>query len=111
MASSESGSDPVDAPDKLKSRAYADPAVRRGMQIGLGLMAVIAGAVFLWYTAQVLLVFFASIFLAVFFSGLGRLLQKHTRFTYPACVAFALIGLLQLVVIVGLIVGPAVAAQ
>jgi predicted PurR-regulated permease PerM len=100
-----------EAPEDLKSRAPADSAVRKGLQIGLGITAIIAGAVLLWYTAQVLLVFFASIFLAVFFSGLGRFLQKHTRFTYPACVAFALIGLLQILVIVGLLIGPAIGDQ
>ena len=101
----------MEAPEELEGRARADSAVRRGLQIGLGVTAIIAGAILLWYTAQVLLVFFASIFLAVFFSGLGRLLQKHTSFTYPTCVAFALIGLLQLLVIAGLLVGPAVADQ
>jgi predicted PurR-regulated permease PerM len=89
----------------------ADMAVRQGLKIGLGVTSIIAGAILLWYTAQVLLVFFASVFLAVFFSGLGRFLQKHTRFTYPACVAFSLIGLLQLLVIAALLVGPAVADQ
>jgi predicted PurR-regulated permease PerM len=88
-----------------------DSAVRRGLQIGLGITAIIAGALLLWYTAQVLLVFFASVFLAVFFSGLGRFLEKHTRFSYTACVAFALIGLLQLTVVAALLVGPAVAEQ
>ncbi len=38
-------------------------------------------------------------------------MTKHTRFSYSACVAFALIGLLQLLVLVGLLVGPAVAEQ
>ncbi|HEY0255949.1 MAG TPA: AI-2E family transporter [Candidatus Methylacidiphilales bacterium] len=94
-----------------KARLGGDVVVRKGMRIGLGIIAVVAGAILFWYTAQVLLVFFAAIFLAVFFSGLGRLLQKHTRFTYPACVAFSLIALLQLLVIAGLLIGPAVADQ
>ena len=81
------------------------------MQIGLGITAIVAGATLLWYTAQVLLVFFAAVFMGVFFSGVGRFLEKHTRFSYPACVAFGLIGLLQLIVLVGLFVGPAVANQ
>jgi len=89
----------------------ADMAVRQGLKIGLAVTSIIAGAILLWYTAQVLLVFFASIFLAVFFSGLGRFLQQHSRFTYPACVAFSLIGLLQLWVIAALFVGPAIADQ
>jgi predicted PurR-regulated permease PerM len=88
-----------------------DMALRQGLKIGLGIVSFIAGAILLWYTAQVLLVFFASIFLAVFFSGLGRFFQKHTPFTYPASVAFSLIGLLQLLVIAALLVGPAVADQ
>lgn len=88
-----------------------DLRVRRGMQIGLGITAIVAGAILLWYTAQVLLVFFAAIFLAVFFSGLGRLLEKHTRFSYPFCVAIALFALFHLVVIAGLLVGPAIAEQ
>ena len=89
----------------------ADMAVGQGLKIGLGVVSIVGGAILLWYIAQVLLVFFAAIFLAVFFSGLGRFLQKRTRFTYPACVAFSLIGLLQLLVIAGLLVGPAVADQ
>jgi predicted PurR-regulated permease PerM len=88
-----------------------DSAVRKGLQIGVGITAIIAGAILLWYTAQVLLVFFASVFLAVFFSGLGRFLEKHSRFSYSACVAFALIGLLQLTVLAALLEGPAVAEQ
>jgi predicted PurR-regulated permease PerM len=111
MASHDTPREPRQAPADSKGRASADSAVRRGLQIGLGITAIIAGALLLWYTAQVLLVFFAAIFLAVFFSGLGRFLQKHTRFTYPTCVAFGLIGLFQLFVIAGLLVGPAVADQ
>jgi predicted PurR-regulated permease PerM len=98
-------------PEESKKTPRPDSAVRKGLQIGSGITAIIAGAILLWYTAQVLLVFFAAIFLAVFFSGLGRFLQKHTRFTYQTCVAFALIGLLQLMVIAGMLVGPGVASQ
>jgi len=94
-----------------KSGLRLDPTVRLALEIGLGLAAIVAGAILLWYTSQVLLLFFAAVFIAVFFSGLGRFLQKHTRFGYQACVAFALIGLLLLIVLAGLIVGPAVANQ
>ena len=97
--------------DEPKDGSGRELVVNDGVQIGLRIVAIIAGAILLWYTAQVLLVFFASLFLAVFFSGLGRFLEKHTRFSYPACVAFALIGLLQLLVIAGLLIGPAVASQ
>ena len=93
------------SPDSVPS------AVRKGLQIGLGITAILTGTILFWYTAQVLLVFFAAIFLGVFFTGLGRFLEKRTRFTYPACVAFALIGLLQLIVLAGLVVGPAIADQ
>jgi predicted PurR-regulated permease PerM len=108
-------------PDSARDRAETSPAtnrsrredlsVRRGLKIGLGITAIVGGSILLWYTAQVLLVFFASIFLAVFFSGLGRFLEKNTRFTYPACVAFSLIGLLLVLVVMGLLVGPAIASQ
>lgn len=108
---SESRHDGVETPEAGKSRSHTDPVVGRGLKIALGVTALIVGVVFFWYTAQVLLVFFASIFLAVFFSGLGRFLEKNTRFTYPTCVAFALIGLLQLMILAGLLVGPAVADQ
>lgn len=91
--------------------AHADMAVNQGLKIGLGVISILAGAILLWYTAQVLLVFFAAIFLSVFFSGLGCFLQKHTRFSYPTCVAFGLIGLLQLLVFAALLVGPAIANQ
>ena len=102
-----------EAADSLKDRSHVNvsPTVSKGLQIGIGIVAIIAGTILFWYSAQVLLVFFAAIFLAVFFSGLGRLLEKHTRFSYPACVAFALIGLFQLMVIAGLLVGPAIADQ
>jgi len=112
MASSGPGNSRTEETDRKESvDGPPDPVTQRALKIGAGLIAIIAGAIFLWYTAQVLLVFFAAIFLAVFFSGMGRFLEKHTRFTYQACVAFALIGLLQLVVLAGLIVGPAVADQ
>ena len=88
-----------------------DSPVRRGMQIGLGITGIVSGAILLCYTAQVLLVFFAAIFLAVFFSGAGRYLEKHTRFSYPFCVACTLIGLFQLIVLAGLLVGPSIADQ
>ncbi|MEI9998912.1 MAG: AI-2E family transporter [Verrucomicrobiota bacterium] len=81
------------------------------MEIGAGITGIIAGAILFWYVAEVLLVFFAAIFLAVFFSGVGKFLQKHTRFSYPACVAIALIVLLQLAVLVVLLIGPAIADQ
>ena len=85
--------------------------LRPALRIGLGIIALVAAAILLWLTAQVLLVFFAAIFLSVFFSGLGRFIARHTRFSYPACIAFALLGLLHLLVIAGLLVGPAVANQ
>jgi predicted PurR-regulated permease PerM len=88
-----------------------NPAVQKGLQIGLGVTAIIGGGILLCYTAQVLLVFFAAIFLSVFFSGVGRFLEQTTRFTYPTCVAFTLIGLFQLIILAGLFVGPAVADQ
>jgi predicted PurR-regulated permease PerM len=94
-----------------KPDAQALSPVRSGMQIGLGITAIVAGAVLLWYTAQVLLIFFASLFFAVFFSGLGRFLQRHTRLSYPAGLAVALFGLLMIFVVAGMIVGPAVADQ
>ena len=111
MALSDLESDRVDTPATSRNRGRSDSAVRKGLQIGLGITAIIGGSILLWYTAQVLLVFFAAIFLAVFFSGLGRFLQQNTRFTYPACVAICLIGLLQLIVLTGELVGPAVASQ
>jgi len=111
MATPEPGPEPEVLAQDAKKDFRLDPAVRRGLNIGLGVTAIVASAILLWYTAQVLLVFFAAIFLGVFFSGMGRFLQKRTGLSYPACVAFALIGLLQLLVIAGLLVGPAVADQ
>lgn len=87
------------------------PAVRQGLEIGLGLVGIIAGAILLWWTAQVLLVFFAALFLAVFFNGLGRMLKRWTSFSYPFCLAFALLTLFFALVDAGLLVGPAVADQ
>ena len=99
------------APDDPKSGLRIDPAVRKAMEMGLGIAGIVAGAVLVWYASQVLLLFFAAVFFSVFFSGLGRFLERHTRFSYPACVAFVLIGILQLIVLTGLIVGPAIAEQ
>jgi len=99
------------APHDPKSGLRIDPAVRKAMEMGLGIAGIVAGAILVWYASQVLLLFFAAVFFAVFFSGLGRFLERHTRFSYPACVAFVLIGMLQLMVLTGLIVGPAIAEQ
>jgi predicted PurR-regulated permease PerM len=88
-----------------------DSAVKRGLKIGLGVTAIIVVAVLLWYTAQILLVFFFAIFLSVFFSGLAKLLQKYTPCTYRGALMFVLFGLLTIFLIAGLIIGPAVAAQ
>ena len=112
MSSSSSSPEPAHPRGgEPKSGLRIDPAVRKAMEMGLGIGAIVAGAILVWYSSQVLLLFFAAVFFGVFFSGLGRFLEKHTRFTYPACVAFALIGLLQLLVLAGLIIGPAVADQ
>jgi predicted PurR-regulated permease PerM len=99
------------APNEPKSGLRIDPAVRKAMAMGLGIAGIVAGAILVWYASQVLLLFFAAVFFAVFLSGLGRFLERHTRFSYPACVAFVLIGLLQLMVLTGLIVGPSIAEQ
>jgi predicted PurR-regulated permease PerM len=89
----------------------ASPIVQKGLSIGLGVTALVTGVVLLCYIGQVLLVFFAAIFLAVFFTGLARLLEKHSHFSYNACLAFSLLGLLSLFLIALLIIGPAVADQ
>jgi predicted PurR-regulated permease PerM len=104
-------SEPENGESSKGTNARIDPTVRRGLNIGLGVAGILAGAILFWFTSQVLLVFFAAIFGAVFFSGLGRMIEKHTRFSYSASLAFALIGLLQVIVLAGLIVGPAVASQ
>jgi len=112
MSSPSSAPEPNGAArDEPTSGLRIDPAVRKAMEMGLGISGILAGALLVWYASQVLLLFFAAVFIAVFFSGMGRFLEKHTRFSYPACVAFALIGLLQLFVLAGLLVGPAVADQ
>jgi predicted PurR-regulated permease PerM len=110
MASSSGGDESV-ATKPSAASPRTDPLVEKALKIGLGVVAIVAGAILLWYTAQVLLVFFASVFLGVFFSGIGRFLEKTTRFSYPTCVAFGLIGLLQIMILVGLLVGPAIADQ
>jgi predicted PurR-regulated permease PerM len=98
---------PADPPKKL----HIDSVVRRGWEIGVGVTAIVAALVLLWYTAQVLLVFFFAIFLAVFFSGLARALQKHSHFSYRGALVFVLLALFSILVIAGLIIGPAVADQ
>ena len=98
--------------DEPSARAGQTPrVVQQGLSIGLRLVALIAIALLLWWTAQVLLVLFAAAFLAVFFHGLGRALQKRVSFSYPFCLTFALLALAFVFVDAGLIVGPAVADQ
>ena len=81
------------------------------MEMGVGITAVVAAAVLIWYTSQVLLVFFAGVFVAVFFSGIGRLIERFTSCNYAVSTALGLIALLLIIAIAGLIVGPAIANQ
>jgi predicted PurR-regulated permease PerM len=85
--------------------------VKKGLEIGAGVTAIIAGAILLWYTAQVLLVLFFAIFLSVFFSGLAKALHQRSHFSYRGCLAFVLLALFSVFLIAGLIIGPAVAQQ
>jgi predicted PurR-regulated permease PerM len=94
-----------------KERVHVDPAVRRGWKIGLGGVALVAAAILLWYTAQVLLVFFFAIFLSVFFSGLAQGIQRRSHFSYRGSLAFVLLALVSVFGIAGMIIGPAVADQ
>jgi predicted PurR-regulated permease PerM len=102
---------PDSAPPAENQNPRPRPAVRSGLEIGLGITALITALILLWWTAQVLLVFFAALFIAVFFHGLAKALQKRTSFSYSFCLAFSLLALFFLFVIAGLIIGPAVAAQ
>jgi predicted PurR-regulated permease PerM len=97
--------------EKSDESGDPQPAVRKGLEIGLGITALITALILFWWTAQVLLVFFAALFLSVFFNGLARAVQKRSSFSYPFCLAFSLLGLFSLLVIAGLIIGPAVTAQ
>jgi predicted PurR-regulated permease PerM len=94
-----------------KSALTIDPAVQRGLKIGAGITAIVAGATLFWYTAQVLLVFFFAIFLSVFFSGMANAIHKRSHFTYRGSLAFVLLGLFSILSIAALIIGPAVADQ
>jgi predicted PurR-regulated permease PerM len=85
--------------------------VRQGMEIGLRLFAVVVIGLLLWWTAQVLLVLFAAVFLSVFFHGLGMALHRRSSFSYPFSLAFSLLTLFFVLVIAALLVGPAVAEQ
>jgi predicted PurR-regulated permease PerM len=100
-----------DSPAQGRGSPHTPPAVRQGLEIGLRLAALIAAALLLWWTAQVLLVLFAAIFLSVFFHGLGMALHTRSSFSYPFSLAFSLITLFFVLVIAGLLVGPAVADQ
>jgi predicted PurR-regulated permease PerM len=88
-----------------------EPAVRQGWKIGLRVAGIVAAAVLLWYTAQVLLVFFFAIFLSVFFSGLARFVQRRTNSGYRPALVFVLLSIFVGLGIAGLIIGPAVADQ
>jgi predicted PurR-regulated permease PerM len=96
---------------KTTGASRPQPAVRRGLEIGLGITALITAMILLWWTAQVLLVFFAALFLGVFFNGLARAMQKRSHFSYPFCLSFSLLALFMIFVIAGLIIGPAVSDQ
>jgi predicted PurR-regulated permease PerM len=89
----------------------SDRAVRQGWKIGVRVAAIVAGAVLLWYTAQVLLVFFFAAFLSVFFTGLARFVQRRTHSGYRAALAFVLAAIVVVFGIGALIIGPAVADQ
>jgi predicted PurR-regulated permease PerM len=88
-----------------------DAAVPRALRIAAGSAALVAGAILIWYTAQVLLVFFFAIFLAVFFSGLAQALHRRSSFTYRGSLAFVLLALFSCLLVAGCFVGPAVADQ
>jgi predicted PurR-regulated permease PerM len=89
----------------------AEPAVRQGWKIGVRVAGIIAGAVLLWYTAQILLVFFFAVFLSVFFTGLARFVQRRTNSGYRPALAFVLAAIFVALGIAALIIGPAVADQ
>ena len=93
------------------SNEKLDTMQTRAFKFAVGATAVVAAAILIWLTAQILLVFFFAIFLAVFFSGLAKLLHTHSSFTYRGSLAFVLLGLFSIFLVGGCIVGPAVAAQ
>jgi predicted PurR-regulated permease PerM len=90
---------------------HADSTVQRGWKIGLAVVAIVAGALTFWFTAQVLLVFFFAAFLAVFFSGLARTMQKYSHFNYRGALMFVLLAIAAIFIGAGFIIGPAVADQ
>jgi predicted PurR-regulated permease PerM len=111
MSSSRSAESPTGESSKKGEGLRIDPAVQRGLKIGFGLTAMVAGAVLVWYTAQVLLVFFFAIFLSVFFSGLAKTLHENSSFTYRGSLAFVLLALSSVLLVAGCFVGPAIADQ
>jgi predicted PurR-regulated permease PerM len=109
--SSTGSAEPSPKKDSKEGGLRIDSTVRRGLEIGVGVAAIVSGAVFLCYTAQVLLVFFFAIFLSVFFSGLAKTLHDHSSFTYRGSLAFVLLALLSILLVAGCFVGPAIADQ
>lgn len=65
----------------------------------------------LWYTRQVLLVFFGAVFLSVFFTNCAQFLKRHSRLGYRTALACVLLGLLAILVLAGLLIGPGIADQ
>jgi predicted PurR-regulated permease PerM len=98
-------------PEGPSQQEKTDTFIQKGLKIGTGITAIVAGAVLLWYTADVLLVFFFAAFLSVFFSGLAKVLQKRSHLSYRGSLAVVLVALFFILVIAGLIIGPAVADQ
>ncbi len=77
----------------------------------LGVLALVAAAVFIWYTAQAFLLFFAAALFTVFFSGFAGCLRRVTGMSNEASLSFVLIFMFVLIAIALLFVGPAVAQQ
>lgn len=76
--------------------------------IGLGVAVLL---LFLYGTAEVLLLLFIAVLLAIIFSSLSHWLATHTPLSRNLSLAFVVMGLLLALVLVSLLIGPSLAYQ
>lgn len=90
---------------------HFSPFTRR-VAVAVGFTAlVVVLLLFVWMLAQVLLLLFAGLLLAVFLNGMARRIQAHTPLTYGWALAATCMGLVAVWGVIGWLLAPAVVTQ
>lgn len=98
-------------PDQRQSPASLHAFTYRVLII-VGIVTTVIGvALFLWYTAQILLLGFAGVLLAVFLRSLSDWVHHYTRLPMRWSLALVGIGLLVLIAGTGWLLAPRIAQQ